>query len=119
MEKGATIEYVLTTHRLPVRWRTEIERVDELRRGVVWTKPAPAPHRPGFEDDAGMVEGAPDIVGDEEAEEAVDGGAESRTSGRGWVSEAAPTLAARPWPTCPRRALARLFAGTSHRVPVS
>jgi ligand-binding SRPBCC domain-containing protein len=24
MEKGATIEYVLTTHRLPVRWRTEI-----------------------------------------------------------------------------------------------
>jgi ligand-binding SRPBCC domain-containing protein len=24
MEKGATIEFVLTTHRLPVRWRTEI-----------------------------------------------------------------------------------------------
>ena len=24
MEKGATIDYVLTTHRLPVRWRTEI-----------------------------------------------------------------------------------------------
>jgi len=24
MERGATIEYVLTTHRLPVRWRTEI-----------------------------------------------------------------------------------------------
>lgn len=24
MEKGATIEYVLTMHRLPVRWRTEI-----------------------------------------------------------------------------------------------
>jgi hypothetical protein len=24
MEQGATIEYMLTTHRLPVRWRTEI-----------------------------------------------------------------------------------------------
>jgi ligand-binding SRPBCC domain-containing protein len=24
MEKGTTIEYVLTTHRVPVRWRTEI-----------------------------------------------------------------------------------------------
>jgi ligand-binding SRPBCC domain-containing protein len=32
MEKGATIEYVLTTHRLPVRWRTEIIEWEPGRR---------------------------------------------------------------------------------------
>ena len=34
MEKGATIEYVLTTHRLPVRWRTEIVEWRPGRRFV-------------------------------------------------------------------------------------
>jgi len=34
MEKGATIEYVLTTHRLPVRWRTEIVEWEPGRRFV-------------------------------------------------------------------------------------
>jgi len=34
MEKGATIDYVLTTHRLPVRWRTEIVEWSPGRRFV-------------------------------------------------------------------------------------
>ena len=34
MEKGTTIEYVLTTHRLPVRWRTEIVEWRPGRRFV-------------------------------------------------------------------------------------
>ena len=34
MEKGATIEYVLTTHRLPVRWRTEISEWEPGRRFI-------------------------------------------------------------------------------------
>jgi len=34
MEEGATIEYVLTTHRLPVRWRTEIVEWEPGRRFV-------------------------------------------------------------------------------------
>ena len=34
MKKGATIEYVLTTHRLPVRWRTEIIEWRPRRRFV-------------------------------------------------------------------------------------
>ena len=33
MEKGTTIDYVLTTHRLPVRWRTEIVEWGPGRRG--------------------------------------------------------------------------------------
>ena len=34
MQKGATIDYVLTTHRLPVRWRTEIVEWSPGRRFV-------------------------------------------------------------------------------------
>ena len=34
MEKGATIEYVLTTRRLPIRWRTEIVEWKPRRRFV-------------------------------------------------------------------------------------
>jgi ligand-binding SRPBCC domain-containing protein len=34
MRKGTTIEYVLTTHRLPVRWRTEIIEWEPGRRFV-------------------------------------------------------------------------------------
>ncbi|MGD0713265.1 MAG: SRPBCC family protein [Gaiellaceae bacterium] len=34
IEEGATIEYVLTTHRLPVRWRTEIVEWEPGRRFV-------------------------------------------------------------------------------------
>lgn len=34
MEKGATIEYALTTHRLPVSWRTEIIEWELGRRFV-------------------------------------------------------------------------------------
>ena len=34
MEKGATIEYVLTTHRLPIRWRTEIIEWEPGRRFI-------------------------------------------------------------------------------------
>ena len=34
MRKGTTIEYVLTTHRLPVRWRTEIVEWEPGRRFV-------------------------------------------------------------------------------------
>jgi ligand-binding SRPBCC domain-containing protein len=34
MRKGTTIEYVLTTHRIPVRWRTEIVEWDPGRRFV-------------------------------------------------------------------------------------
>jgi ligand-binding SRPBCC domain-containing protein len=34
MRKGTTIDYVLTTHRLPVRWRTEIVEWEPGRRFV-------------------------------------------------------------------------------------
>ena len=43
MRKGTTIEYVLTTHRLPVRWRTEIIEWD--RDGVSWTQQVEGPFR--------------------------------------------------------------------------
>src|SRR6476646_10052264 len=34
MRKGTTLEYVLTTHRVPVRWRTEIIEWEPGRRFV-------------------------------------------------------------------------------------